>query len=326
MTRTLRSGRTVINALDSELVEDVSFAGLEETNLYEHEGTECELQTFESRYNSRGDRVLLRSGSRSAYEEDLETVEAALVLTRYFSTERELEKTLLRVHSPYIKAALKTAVESYPGVNLDSNGPIDILDEPRCLFHYRKEIHSYKSKIRDKKAKQHVTLCLQYMNKVLREEITCYDNMFRNKDVSPGIEFKYLWMAFRPGSLLCEKVDNVDVAYRLREMTKRQLDDGSEHWRLCIDVLAYDGESLGYIHNDVKIQHYDGIKPLVELQVFPLNYHRERDSVKANILARGKRYVSLSGIHHCMYEGVAQVHPVWSEASQRNSTASRSPG
>ena len=76
------------------------------------------------------------------------------------------------------------------------------------------------------------------------------------------------------------------------------------------------GRSLEYIYHIVDISHYDGYKPLKELEIFPLEHHHQQDSIKASILERGKRYVSLRGIDHCSYEGLADVATSFGEGSQ----------
>jgi hypothetical protein len=54
---------------------------LEERNPYEDEGEKCEIQTWERRFNSRGEETYLQSGTRSEFWEQESTVESALVLT-----------------------------------------------------------------------------------------------------------------------------------------------------------------------------------------------------------------------------------------------------
>lgn len=288
-----------------------AFAGLDESNPYEDEGRICEIQTYEQRFNSRGDPVLLHSGRRSELGwEAQKSCEAALVLTRFYSITRDLESTQLEIQSPFVKGALKEVVRSYPGVNLDSNGHIYIYDKPHCLFHYRHELERYASKLRDKKAKDHVNLCIQYMARVLRKEIASYENKMQDDDVLPGLEFETLWMAFRPGALLYQRVKDVDIICRLREMVQdRNEPHTTPYWRVYAEILAYTGRDFDYIHHKVNISHFDGYKPLHELEIFPLDYHREKDSIRVKTLERGKKYVSLVGIHHCTYDGLADALP-----------------
>ena len=287
------------------------FAGLEESK---EEGQNCELHTYERRFNSRGEAILLQSGCKTELErENQPSAEAALVLTRLYDISRELQATQLEINSPHIKAALREAVRSYPEVNIDSSGPITIFGEPRCLFHYRIELEAYASTLHDQIAKHHVNFCLRYMARVLRSEILSYRNTMQDQDVTPGLEFQNLWMAFKPGALLYQKINNVDVICRLKEMSeikemyKTRGDKYAPFWHLRTEVLRCVGKQMSYMYHIVDISHYDGYKPLNELEMFPLEYHPQRDSIKRNILQRGEKYVSLRGIHHCSYEGLADI-------------------
>ncbi|KAF8849072.1 P-loop containing nucleoside triphosphate hydrolase protein [Acephala macrosclerotiorum] len=310
-----RSDRTLTKAQTQRIETTTNpyssaFAALDEDNdVLPVEGTKCEIHMYERRYNSRGEAVLLQSGSRSDFsraEEDF--VDAALVLTRYYSINRDLETSRLEIKSPYIRAALKAVVGSYPGVNINSSGPILINDAPRCLFHYRAELQKYASKSRDKKVKEHIKFCLEYMKKILAREISSYEELMQNGDAPPGLEFQNLWMAFKPGSLLYAKgVHKVFGICRLRAMTMNSSSERPDYWDLQLEVINSDGEDFRYCHHGIKINKFDGYRPLAEMEIFPLEYHQEKERVTQLALEMGKKYVSLLGIHHMRYEGMAKV-------------------
>lgn len=77
MTSTRRSSRkstasqTQTSHAALEDCED-AFQGLEEVRLYENEGKSCELRTYERRFDSRGEAILLESSLWS--EIDLQEV------------------------------------------------------------------------------------------------------------------------------------------------------------------------------------------------------------------------------------------------------------
>ena len=305
----LRSTRAHTRKSEAASKEDaVLFAGLEEDHPYKDEGQKCELHTYERRFNTRGEPILLQSGCKTELGGEKESsVEAALVLTRLYDISRELMSTKLDIQSSHIKAALREVVRSYPGVNINSSGVISIFDKPRCLFHYRSELEAHASMLQDPVAKDHVAFCLRYMAKTLRREILGYQNTMQDKEVIPGLEFQDLWMAFKPGALLYQSFEDIDVICRLRTMHKMTPHDLLPFWDVKTEVLMCVGKRLEYIHHDVEISHYDGYKPLRELKIFPLDYHQQQESIKASLLQRGEKYVSLRGIHHCSYEGLADI-------------------
>jgi hypothetical protein len=303
-----RSRRTsAIAQSQAKSPEADAFAVLGE-GVYKDAGKKCEIHMYERRYNSRGEAILLQSGCKSELDWATEnSIEAALVLTRYYTPRKELGATQLEIKSPYIKAALKEIVQSYPGVNIKSSGPISIMGDPMCLFHYRNELRIYASKVRDKNAKEHVTFLLQYMSKVLERDINSYEELMQCEGGPPGIEFQNLWMAFKPATLLYKKHRGVDILCRLRDITKVKPYQLPEYWRLESEIVGYDGKDLRFasLKNDIK--EFDGYRPLIELELFPLEYHEDHENIRSTLLERGKKYITLLGIHHCTYDGLAEL-------------------
>jgi hypothetical protein len=50
---------------------------------------------------------------------------------------------------------------------------------------------------------------------------------------------------------------------------------------------------------------------LDQLKIFPLEYHLRKEELAAKLVARGKKFVSLQGIHYHYYEGVADALSPW---------------
>ena len=268
------------------------------------EGQACEIHMYQVRYDSRGERVCLQTGSRTELVWEKEpSHEAALVVTRFYSPLKELQITRLAIQSPYIKTALRDVVGSYPGTDINSNGPIYLFDEPRCLFHYHDELEAYAIAAKEENARRHVNFCLQYMAKILRAEISAYDSMMKNEAVTPGLEHRHLWMAFKPGALLYQRYEGHDIISRLREIQRLKIKDLPDVWIVVAERIECSGDSFGFVANNVTIANYDGYKPLTELDIFPLKYHVEQERIKDNLITRGRIYVSLCGIHHKLYEG-----------------------
>jgi len=51
--------------------------------------------------------------------------------------------------------------------------------------------------------------------------------------------------------------------------------------------------------------------PLDQLKIFPLEYHTNKEDLTASLVARGKKFVSLQGIHYKSYEGIAEALSPW---------------
>ncbi|XP_014554535.1 hypothetical protein COCVIDRAFT_28463 [Bipolaris victoriae FI3] len=258
-------------------------------NIDNQRGRLCELHNYDSRLNSAGERIELRTGSKFSIGEDNEkSPEAALVFTRFITKDGRMSNAHLKINSPYIRKALQDVVGRYPDIDLDvTGGSIYMFSKPWCLFHYRHELEQYAEASSEAAMKEHVDFILKYMRKALRQEILTFETMTRNENSSPGITYKELWMAFRPGSLVYKKDKDQECMYKFVSMVEEDDDDGHVWWDLEVE----------------KVKHYDGFKALADLEVYPLEYVQDVEAVKERLLVRGEKYASLHGVHYRMYNG-----------------------
>jgi hypothetical protein len=250
--------------------------------------------------------------------EEQRSQDVALVLTREYSDSRVLLSTKLEIQSPYIKTAMQKVITSYPGVYLDTIGPIVLHAEPRCLFHYRKELQAQAANLDNSKAKQHINLCLRYMARALRKEIQIYDNTMHQPDQAPGLEYSVLWMAFRPGDLIYHKhQDGKESVFRLVFMERRKMYREQtlteDYWALKGEKIICAGHSLKYAYEYGSIHRYHGYQSLSRLELYPLKYHEAKDQTMQRLLDRGKKYLSLIGTCYRQYDGAAKVFPAGME-------------
>lgn len=275
----------------------------DEPNNDPNRGQKLEIKTYESRYNSQGNPILLSTGTNKGNwtrAEPEEHTHSALLVTRFYDKNKELEYTEMEVRSPYIRAALRSVIKTYPGLTFDT-GKILIRNEPRCIFHYRNELRDYGMRLEDQTAAQHLVFFLNYMYSSLRRETSSYYTFMESPAVVPGIEHEFLWMAFKPGCLLLHTQDGVHKILRLVSMSYVHF----RGWRLDMEKIAYDGEVFGRVSECAYIRWYDGYRPLQELKVYPLQFHPHADEIRQALTARGREYVRLKEYSHRSYFGVA---------------------
>ncbi|KAJ3526735.1 hypothetical protein NM208_g11042 [Fusarium decemcellulare] len=261
-------------------------------------GAVCETKRFDSFYNASGDRVVLPAGQRYSGRKD-RAYESALSVTTFWDRHQNLEKTVLDIKSPHMKAALKAVVPKYHSFNIDARH-ITITDEPRCLFQYRDELLNYgltlQQQGQDAEAVQHVQHLISYMWDVFAVEILAFNTFEWLVDVEPSLEHKYLWMIFRPGDLVYVREPH-RRAFLFEEMTR----DG-DSWDVSGYCIDYDGDLFGYRKIRTTISSYDGLKPLTELDT--VHFDRlpadEKQTVKAQLMAQGRKFVGIHG-QQCLW-------------------------
>jgi hypothetical protein len=266
-------------------------------------GQKLEIKMYESRYNSAGTRITLSAGTKrgTAPTADPEKhPESALLVTKFYDRDKELEYTQMEVRSPYIRAALRAVIKEYPGLTFDT-GSILIRDEPRCIFHYREELRDHGLGLEDQTAVQHLVYFLNYMYTSLSREISSYYTFMESSTAAPGIEHDFLWMVFRPGSLLFHTSKGIKRILRLRSMDKGRYGG----WLIYAEKLVYNGDELGRVNVTLTIPWYDGYRPLQELKVYPLRYHPNQSEIYQDLDARGRQYILFRELSHRFYSGVA---------------------
>lgn len=263
-------------------------------------GLSCEMKTYVARdWVTGGTQTTLEGGiQRVKYKPKEKDHDSAFVLTKhYFKDNKVASYTQLEVRSPHVRAALRTVIKEYPGVTFDK-ARIIMRNEMRCLFHYRNELREYGLRLDDHVAVEHLVFILNYMYKGLESEILSYYTFMESQSVTPGIDSKHLWMAFRPGDLIYTKMDGVDKIVRLKSTSGLSLQ---------AEDIQYNGTDYGRCHVELYINDYRGYKPLEELESCPLQYMQRKDAITASLITRGRKFLGLCGVHHRNYEGFAET-------------------
>jgi hypothetical protein len=273
------------------------------------DGEECELHVYEQRFDTRGEKVVLRAGTKSEFAPPKEkSHRACLVLTRHygFGSSKQLRCTELEVQSRHIIKALREVIGTYPGIDFASK-PVSIREPPRCLFHYHDELRQHAEASDNQQLKSHLRLCLQYMEKTLHKEIKIFQSL--SEVSSPEIDHRHAWMVFKPGILVYEKYNGIERLYRLRSMEGEGGDNPYElrKWHLVTERIHQRRDGVGLALHKLQIDRYEGRKPVCELTFVPLDLHPEKERIRHDLLERGRKFLSLCGISHCFYDGVAYM-------------------
>src|SRR5699024_9036350 len=75
----------------------------------------------------------------------------------------------------------------------------------------------------------------------------------------------------------------------------------------CIEgrYLEYDGKSFGMGTMEVNVESFKGARKITSLACYPLKYHRETDTLRANLIERGRKFVALKGMNYKFHRGMA---------------------
>lgn len=123
-----------------------------------------------------------------------------------------------------------------------------------------------------------------------------------------NITFDLLWALFKPntiaftstyGSVEHPRAFKVDYANRESSFMRGE-------W-YCIEgrYLEYDGKTFGLGDFDVDIEHFKGARKITSLSAYPLQNHKDPESIKKQLIERGKQFVSLDGMSYRFHHGLA---------------------
>ncbi|RFU78686.1 p-loop containing nucleoside triphosphate hydrolase [Trichoderma arundinaceum] len=280
------------------------------TNMLEGAGVDCELKRFDSVYDSIGDRVVLMVGSKTNITFDKERASSsALVLTKYWSRNKLLERKELEIKSPHMKLALKTVVPAYKDYQVHIRHII-LRDEPQCLFHFHDELLRYGASLQDPTAAKHVLFLMKYMHWELSMQLSTYMHTMNVEKGAECLDYDCLWMAFRPGDLVYmpAKSHKDERIYEFISMNRDQYSLLSEtNWSAKLLCIVSDGETFGQHVTSLRIQPFESVIPLRKLPIFPLEIHPEAAQIRERLPDRGKKFCSLYGSHYRQYNGVAEL-------------------
>lgn len=93
-------------------------------------------------------------------------------------------------------------------------------------------------------------------------------------------------------------------------MSKKMTRNGG-NWELNGHHIDFDGSQYGSRRIDVSIGAYDGYKPLRELTATPFSRlpESEQESLRTELVARGRRFIGLHGKQYLWYDGKCKSWP-----------------
>lgn len=128
------------------------------------------------------------------------------------------------------------------------------------------------------------------------------------------ITFDLLYAILLPGQLMVAKcaITNLPRLFELVSWTKG-VADGKPMYQLnlesldLIDRAITKGVVVARVQTTVFITPVKGTVKIDTLDAYPLKFHPDEKGLKEELLRRGKKWISLIGIHHMQYDGVAAM-------------------
>ncbi|TDZ48411.1 26S proteasome regulatory subunit 4 [Colletotrichum trifolii] len=259
----------------------------------------------------------LQETKEAALDNDFEG--SVLQVRRTFDWEGKYKATIVDIKSKSLRECLQDVIGDIRGVSLVEETPK--LD-PNLLFLYLEDLRKYRKELRDvepdgadrkerKKQQKHIDTKRAHLKVLIKYLDKDYDKI--KKSLYPMLEnglitFDLFWALWKPKTLIYTntygspeepRLFKVEQAVRIQHPIK-----GNVYW---IDgkYFEYDGKRFGYGTFSMEIGEFSGARKITSLDAYPLDYHKNKQSVKANLIERGKKFVRLGGVHYRSHEGMA---------------------
>ncbi|RKF81521.1 hypothetical protein GcC1_025002 [Golovinomyces cichoracearum] len=236
---------------------------------------------------------------------------------RTFDWEGKYKSTVVDIKSKFLKEVLSETMDGVKGVSVVEDTPsID----PNMLFLYLEDLReSYKGlkhrKFKDEKTRKkslkrdeikrkHLKVLIQYLDK---DYATIKRTLYPMLE-SGLITFDLLWALYKPNTLaFTNTYGSVDEprVFKIELAEKEYSFLKGEWYDIEGRYLEYDGKIWGMGTMECEVGAFNGSRKITSLNCYPLKYHKNEDKLRADLIERGKKFVSLQGVNYKSHEGMA---------------------
>ncbi|KAL4983359.1 P-loop containing nucleoside triphosphate hydrolase protein [Aspergillus falconensis] len=150
-----------------------------------------------------------------------------------------------------------------------------------------------------------LSVALAYIEEDHAQNIASMDSLLNRQEIS----WDLLWALFIPGSLVYHyhHLTQQKQILRFRQARKRlRTKDMVKFWQIMCDIVVFDGMKLGYSKVEhFEIDEYPGARKIYDLDIFPLEFVKDKTAVYKHAVERGKRYCEVRDKTYLECEGPA---------------------
>ncbi|KAF7344584.1 AAA family [Mycena sanguinolenta] len=257
------------------------------------DGTRSRIVRYDEYFDLRTFAKTWRKTTNSSMSKKLSHKKPVLVILRLIDDKGRHNGTKVNIRSAPLLQALIDIVRLVEDPTLTSDQPVMDSQE---LFHCRPGLLR---RLDQEKAKSEpdtvliadISTALQY----IQEDFADLVEKLNHISTSQQISFRDLWALFPPNIL----------SYRFHIYTEQQQillvqtfeyryrRSGDPYAYIECDVINNDGNSFGIARESIEIDVYRGARRVQDLILFPLDYHPDKEKIRAAAIKRGKRFAGL---------------------------------
>ncbi|KAM0561289.1 hypothetical protein ACHAPJ_003168 [Fusarium lateritium] len=238
---------------------------------------------------------------------------------RTFDWEGKYRATVVDIRNKLLRECLQDVIGNIEGISLVDEIP---KISPDLLFLYLEDMRDYlktlrqakpageskkarkKNKERLKEKRKHLKVIIKYLD---HDYETIKDSLYPMLE-SGLITFDLLWALWKPNTLAYTTTYGSTSEPRAFKVEMAQLHHSIIKGRFYYingKYFEFDGKRFGRGNLSVEIEEFQGARKITSLACYPLQYHQNEDKLRSALIERGKKFVSLSGVHYKSYQGIA---------------------
>ncbi|RDW71005.1 hypothetical protein BP6252_07568 [Coleophoma cylindrospora] len=218
----------------------------------------------------------------------------------------------ITVQSKLLKGVLGPVFEGYSGIstklkNLTFTTPF------REFFYRWDNFQDMIKEDHEETTVKHIKLLEEIINAEIKPHIEKRDEYIKHGLVT----FDYLWALFEPDIDVWSEVDGQDRIFKLNACSYQEI-QGVLTCILSCRCIDTNGTTFGYSKTVLRIDAFDGVKPVSSLNVLPAHLHPEVKSIRTKLEQRGTTFRDLLGSHYRSYSGFYLYKDYFGRTMKRN--------
>ncbi|GBF63954.1 hypothetical protein TMEN_6622 [Trichophyton mentagrophytes] len=211
-------------------------------------------------------------------------------------------KTYLDFKSSELVGILRRVLHNVLAANLREDKPTVPAD---ILFHFLPEFEDqYKALGDESTAREHHGVLVDFLKQHFSPLKDRLNPLLDHQEIT----FELLWALFKPNEPIF-MVDQCSGQPRCFIYDSGELLGNSQgdYFEIECRSLDYDGKVFGEVTTMLQVPKFRSARRISDLGVFPLDYHRQKAEIEAELAERGRKFESLKGVTYNEYEGFAHL-------------------
>ncbi|KAI1836495.1 hypothetical protein DTO006G1_2704 [Penicillium roqueforti] len=236
-------------------------------------------------------------------------------IRRKFNWENKYLETVVDIKSKPLRDALSKIMDGVKGVSLVQEPAVV---DPNMLFLYLEETRQYMKSLKKqsrsekkKKTRKAAAVKAAHLKVLVKYLDTDYADI--KKTLYPLLEantitFDLLWALYKPNTIAYTPTygsTDEPRAFKIEYAVKESSFVKGQWYSVDGRYLEYDGKDYGFGTMSAEVDAFKGARKITSLSCYPLKYHRDAEALRASLVERGKRFVSLRGMNYRFHKGMA---------------------